>query len=276
MNDTFDDSPLGRKVAAVLHYDPTLLYPIERLRLRQELLADPDRLPFDGCDLWTAWELSWLDRRGKPEVAVARIRVPCRSPAIIESKSLKLYLNSFSQTPFAAVHDVVQTLRADLSKTAGVAVEVDLPSLVQVQRQGLSVPEGECLDALPVEVDRYQRDPDLLVVAGEGRIVTESLHSNLLHSLCPVTGQPDIGSIQIGYTGERIDHASLLRYIVSYREHQDFHEQCVERIFLDIMERCSPRELSVCAYYNRRGGIDINPFRSTSRSLPPRLRLARQ
>ncbi|MCP5319590.1 MAG: NADPH-dependent 7-cyano-7-deazaguanine reductase QueF [Pseudomonadales bacterium] len=273
----FDDTPLGRRVEAVSCYTPSLLHPIQRQRLREGLLPDPERLPFDGCDLWTAWELSWLDRDGKPEVGVVQIRVPCRSYAVFESKSLKLYLNSFSQTAFASAYDVARTLESDLSVTAGMPLVVDLLTLVHAQHAGIGNFTGECLDTLPVTVDVYRPDAELLGVVENSRIVTESVYSNLLRSLCPVTGQPDIGSIQISYSGMRIDHEALLRYIVSYREHQGFHEQCVERIFLDILHHCRPRELSVYARYNRRGGIDINPFRSTVNASPShQLRLARQ
>lgn len=272
----FDDTPLGRKVEAVSQYMPSLLFPIERQRLREGLQLGPQQLPFEGHDQWTAWELSWLDRDGKPEVGVLQITVPCQSRAVFESKSLKLYLNSFSQTVFSSAYDVTRTLESDLSVTAGAAVAVDLLSLRHVQHAGLGSFTGECLDTLPVVVRQYRPDPGLLAVLENSRIVTETVHSNLLRSLCPVTGQPDIGSIQISYTGMRIDHAALLRYIVSYREHQGFHEQCVERIFLEVLRYCRPLELSVQARYNRRGGIDINPYRSTTQAQPLPLRLARQ
>ena len=275
-NGGFDDTPLGKRVETVARYTPSLLCPIERQRLRQGLLLDPRKLPFDGWDLWTAWELSWLDRDGKPEVGVAQIRVPCQSRAVFESKSLKLYLNSFSQTAFASAYDVTRTLESDLSVTAGAPVAVDLQSLAHVQHAGIGNFTGECLDALAVKVEIYRPDSGLLGVVDNSRIVTESVYTNLLRSLCPVTGQPDIGSIQISYSGMRIAHAALLRYLVSFREHQGFHEQCVERIFLDILDRCRPRELSVYARYNRRGGIDINPCRSTEKGIPSHLRLARQ
>jgi 7-cyano-7-deazaguanine reductase len=209
-------------------------------------------------------------------VGVAQLRVPCDSPAVFESKSLKLYLGSFSQTPFAGASDVARTLEKDLSATVGAPVAVDLLSLGEAQQAGIGAFTGACLDTLQIAVSDYRPNPDLLRT-DPGRVVAgEALYSNLLHSLCPVTGQPDAGSIQVVYSGARIDHASLLRYIVSYREHQAFHEQCVESIFLDITARCRPSELTVYARYNRRGGIDINPYRSTGKSLPAHMRLARQ
>lgn len=277
MNGDFDGSPLGREVAAVSRYTPSLLYPIERHRLRRELLPDPQPLPFTGCDQWTAWELSWLDSLGKPEVRVVQLSVPCESPAIFESKSLKLYLNSFSQSSFASANDVACAIESDLSAIAGAPVAVELLTLDRVQHAGLGNFSGRCLDVLPVGVNTYRPDAGLLTLSNGAPSVSETLHSHLLHSVCPVTGQPDIGSVQISYTGPRIEPESLLRYIVSYREQQGFHEQCVERIFLDLLERCCPSELSVCARYNRRGGIDINPFRSTVDAAPlQQLRLARQ
>jgi len=273
---TFSDTPLGRKTDFVSRYTPSLLVPIARERLREGLLLDAARLPFDGADLWTAWELGWLDRDGKPEVGVAQIRVPCGSRAVFESKSLKLYLDSFTQTTFASAYDLTRTMESDLSVTAGAQVVVDLLSLNQALHAGVASFTGECLDAQKVAISMYRPDPGLLLADSSHVVTGEAVYSNLLHSLCPVTGQPDSGSIQIVYSGPRIDHASLLRYIVSFREHHGFHEQCVERMFLDIMHCCRPRELTVYARYNRRGGIDINPYRSTERGIPTHTRLVRQ
>jgi 7-cyano-7-deazaguanine reductase len=272
----FTDTELGRRSEYVSQYTPSLLYPILRDRLRTGLLVDAGQLPFEGADLWTAWELSWLDRDGKPEVGVAQLRVPVASRAVVESKSLKLYLNSFSQSPFASAYDVVRTLESDLSVTVGAQVVVDLLTLNQAVSAGVSNLPGECLDTLKTENFVYRPDAGLLGRIEDGRAVAESLYTNLFRTLCPVTGQPDIGSLQITYSGTRIDRAGLLRYLVSYREYEGFHEHCVERIFLDIMDRCRPRDLSVYARYNRRGGIDINPFRSTGKTIPPHTRLARQ
>ena len=276
-NGKFGDTPLGKRVEAVSRYTPSLLCAIARERLREGLLLDEARLPFAGADLWTAWELTWLDRDGKPEVGVAQIRVPCDSRAVFESKSLKLYLQSFSQTAFSNAYDVVRTLESDLAVTVGAPVVADLLSMSQALQQGVASFPGECLDTLKISASIYRPDPGLLDVERAAGTVSETLYSNLLRSLCPVTGQPDIGSVQVSYTGTRIDHAALLRYIVSFREHQGFHEQCVERMFLDIMDRCRPRELTVYARYNRRGGIDINPWRTTGdEAAPPNLRLAPQ
>jgi 7-cyano-7-deazaguanine reductase len=273
---SFYDTPLGRPSEYVSQYTPSLLYPIARERLRQGLILESDHLPFAGADLWTAWELSWLDRDGKPEVGVAQLRVPAGSRAVFESKSLKLYLASFSQTAFSSAYDVVRTLEMDLSVTVGADVAVDLLSMSQALQAGIGTFPGECLDTLKIAAPVYLPDAGILEVVEDGRVVAESVYSNLLRTLCPVTGQPDIGSIQIIYSGTRINRESLLRYIVSFREHPGFHEQCVERIFLDIMDRCRPRDLTVYARYNRRGGIDINPFRSTGKSIPPHTRLVRQ
>lgn len=275
-NDTFADTALGKRAETVTQYTPSLLYPVLRDRLREGLLIDANALPFEGTDLWTAWELSWLDRDGKPEIGVLQIRVPASSRAVIESKSLKLYLGSFSQTVFASAYDVVRTLESDLSSTVGAQVVVDLLSMNQAIAAGLGTFPGECLDTLKVTGFVYLPDAGLLQVVEDGRVAGETLYTNLFRTLCPVTGQPDIASVQITYAGTRIDKAGLLKYLVSYREYAGFHEHCVERIFLDITDRCHPRDLSVYARYTRRGGIDINPFRSTGKTIPPHSRLARQ
>lgn len=276
-HDDYADTGLGKAAEYVSRYTPSLLQPVLRSRLRAGLLPEGGgELPFEGADLWTAWELSWLDRDGKPEVAVAQIRVPCQSRAVVESKSLKLYLGSYAQTPFASTYDVARTLEADLSVTVGGQVVVDLLSLNQTVQAGVGVFPGESLDTLRVGDFVYMPDPGLLSVADENRIVSETLHTNLFRSLCPATGQPDIASVQVVYSGPLIDRESLLRYLVSFREYPGFHERCVEKIFLELMERCSPRELSVHARYLRRGGIDINPYRSTGKGIPAQIRLARQ
>lgn len=272
----FSDTALGKPSVAVSQYTPSLLFPIERVRLRAGLQLPEGELPFEGVDLWTAWELTWLDRDGKPEVGVLQVRVPCDSRAIVESKSLKLYLGSFAQTPFASAYDVVRTLESDISVTVGSPVVVDLLSLNQAMQAGIASLTGENLDGIRLSSPVYQPDPSVLARIETGRLVTETVHTNLFRSLCPVTGQPDMASVQISYTGPRLEHEDLLRYLVSYREHQGFHEQCVERIFLDIMEHCRPRELSVYARFLRRGGIDINPFRSTHKNAPVTTRLVRQ
>ncbi len=259
MGDWKQQTPLGRDASYDLDYDPDLLVPIPRAEGRQAI-GVPDPLPFRGCDIWNAWELSWLDLRGKPLVAWGEFRVPADSPCIIESKSLKLYLNSLNQHRFEDQDAVSAALRADLWRAAGAPVDVRLHS-PETWPRTLPGPEGRCLDELPVTIEHYAPAPHLLQVDRDTP-VEETLYSRLLRSRCPITGQPDWGGVQISYQGPRIDPAGLLGYIVSFRQHQDFHEQCVERMFLDIMDRCSPAQLTVDARYLRRGGVDINPHRS--------------
>lgn len=267
-------SPLGRQSTYLEQYSPGLLYAIARTGNREALGLD-DELPFHGIDIWNAWELTWLDGNGLPQVGTAEIRVPASSPNIIESKSLKLYLNSFAMTSCASPGDVTEMIEQDLSDAvdADVAVQVQQPS--ETDASIVSRLPGESLDDLKTACNAYEVDAGLLKADADD-VVAESLHSHLLRSLCPVTGQPDTGSLLISYTGPRIDPAGLLRYIVSYRQHQDFHEACVERMFLDIMDRCKAQKLTIYARYQRRGGIDINPFRSNYEDDPPNLRLWRQ
>jgi 7-cyano-7-deazaguanine reductase len=259
-------SPLGRPVAYRTDYAPELLFPIPRQSKRDELGIRPDALPFSGWDLWNAYEISWLNPRGKPVVALGEFRVPAASPCLVESKSLKLYLNSFNQTVFESAEAVRQTIARDLSVAAGASVEVALCAPeIAVRRFGM--PPGVLLDNLDVAIQHYHPAPELL--AATGPEVAETLRSQLLKSNCLVTGQPDWASVAIRYRGPAIDRARLLAYIVSFREHNEFHEQCVERIFCDIMARCRPIELAVWARYTRRGGLDINPFRSSGRDFDP-------
>ncbi|ENO89369.1 NADPH-dependent 7-cyano-7-deazaguanine reductase QueF [Thauera linaloolentis] len=260
-----ESSPLGRPVAYRDTYAPELLFPIERQLKRDELGLRPGALPFVGEDLWNAYELSWLDPRGKPMVALARFRVPASSPRLIESKSLKLYLNAFNQQRCAAADEVQATIARDLSAAAGAGVEVDIEPLALRPQRISAYPDGVCLDGLEIDIDRYQPDPALLR-AGGGE-VSETLYSHLLKSNCLVTGQPDWGMLVVRYTGPAIEREGLLRYIVSFREHNEFHEQCVERVFCDLTARCKPRELAVWARYTRRGGLDINPFRASREGL---------
>ena len=261
-------SPLGRPVAYRDTYAPELLFPIERQLKRAELGLRADALPFVGEDLWNAWELSWLDLRGKPVVAIGRFRVPASTPRLVESKSLKLYLNAFNQQKFADVAAVRETIARDLSVAAGGRVVVEIEPLLLRPQRNEGYPEGVCLDALDIDIDTYQPTPDFLSAAGDGEVV-ETLYSHLLKSNCLVTGQPDWGMVVLRYRGPAIDREGLLRYIVSFREHNEFHEQCVERVFCDVLERCRPSELSVWARYTRRGGLDINPFRATHAVLRP-------
>jgi 7-cyano-7-deazaguanine reductase len=261
--------PLGRETDYPQNYAPDTLFPIARAESREALgIVAP--LPFSGTDIWNAWELTWLGRGGLPRVATAEIRVPADSPNLIESKSLKLYLGSFAMTEFTSDEAVVTALTKDLSAAAGAGVTVELDPDVAI-----GVLEGDCIDTLGITCEPGDVDPGLLQ-ADDGDIVHESLHSHLLRSLCPVTSQPDMASLVVNYVGPRIDRAALLRYIVSFRQHQDFHEACVERIFVDILGRCRPQALSVCARYTRRGGIDINPYRSSGDERPANTRLWRQ
>lgn len=256
--------PLGREVAPPRRYDPGLLFPIPRADGRKALDVRDDALPFAGHDRWQAYELGWLDARGRPRMAVATITVPADSPALVESKSLKLYLNSFNAGRYDDAEAVRATIAADLSRAAGaqVAVAFGLPPV------SAGDGDGDCIDDLDIDIASYgPPDPEQLA-ADAGTIVDERLCSALLKSNCPVTGQPDWAGLRIAYRGPRIDRAGLLRYLVSFREHAEFHEQCVERIFVDLLARCRPAALSVEARYTRRGGLDINPWRATP-GLPP-------
>lgn len=277
MTHGISDSPLGQQTQYISTYAPELLFPIPRQQARQSLSLDSASLPFYGVDIWTGYELSWLDERGKPVVAVAEFDIPFDSPSIVESKSFKLYLNSLNQTRFANIEQVKNTLMNDLSLAIGAAVGVKMESLpARYLLTAVTELDGLCIDDLPVEVEHYHPAPELLT-ADAGQVVDEKLVSHLLKSNCPVTGQPDWASVQVSYSGPKIDRDALLRYIISFREHQDFHEHCVERMFVDILTRCQPRALSVYARYTRRGGLDINPFRSTDiHALPPEVRLVRQ
>ena len=275
-------SPLGKATNYIDQYDPALLFPLPRATKRQELGLG-ERLPFLGADAWTAFELSWLNLRGKPQLALAHITVPCETPNIIESKSFKLYLNSFNNTRFVDSADVLARLRADLSEAAwrGAAspatVGVRLLGPELFDREPVCELDGLSLDRLDIACERYSPAPDLLRTTQGEPPVNETLVSNLLKSNCLVTGQPDWGSVQIRYSGDAIDQEGLLQYLVSFRNHNEFHEQCVERIFMDIWQRCKPTRLTVYARYTRRGGLDINPFRTSHpQTLPPNTRTARQ
>ncbi len=255
------DSPLGKESDYSSSYAPELLFPIPRSEGRA-LLGIGESLPFRGVDVWTAYELSWLDNRGKPQVALAEFVVPCDSTFIIESKSLKLYLNSLNQTKYDNLQHVKEIIESDLSKAADAHVLVRVEP-VSANIQCVSETEGyACIDDLDIEIEQYQPNIQLLTADSE-RQVSEQLVSHLLKSNCPVTGQPDWASLFIDYSGPQIDKEGLLRYLVSYREHMGFHEQCVEQIFVDMVERCEPQKLTLNARYLRRGGLDINPTRST-------------
>lgn len=277
MTNTADLSPLGKSAAYRSDYAPELLFPIPRQGKRDELQLR-GTLPFFGVDVWNAYELSWLNARGKPQVAIARVTAPADSPNIIESKSFKLYLNSFNQTRLESPDALLALLKQDLS--AGFGAPVHIALTLQDGFAGLPMGEldGLLLDRLDIEVDQYAPAPQLLKAALDQAPVEETLVSHLLKSNCLVTGQPDWGSVQIHYAGPQIDQEGLLRYLIGFREHNEFHEQCVERIFVDILRQCQPHKLAVYARYTRRGGLDINPWRSNfSTGAPPaNLRNARQ
>ena len=277
-----EHSQLGKSSPYTDQYDPALLFPIPRAPKRAELGIHAAPI-FFGADLWTAFELSWLNLKGKPQVALAHITVPAESTHIIESKSFKLYLNSLNATKFIDVQAVRDCLREDLDQAlwhggtvnARCGVRILLPE--EFDKEPIHELDGLNLDRMDIECTRYLPAPELLQSESEQAPVTETLVSHLLKSNCLVTGQPDWGSVQITYTGAQIDQAGLLQYIVSFRNHNEFHEQCVERIFMDIWARCKPLELCVYARYTRRGGLDINPWRTSRPQTPPRnIRTARQ
>ncbi len=268
-------SPLGKKIAYADQYDRTLLFPIARKQKRIEI-GILGELPFHGYDTWNAFEISWLDSLGKPVVAIARFDISSDSKNIIESKSFKIYLNSFNNTVFTSIHQITSILKRDIQEAAEGDVDVVVRDVDDCYTESLKKFDGESIDNQAISIDTYTVNSDFLTSNKEKR-VSETLYSNLLKSNCLVTGQPDWGSVQILYAGSEIDKAGLLRYIVSFRNHNEFHEQCVERIFVDIMTKCQPEKLTVHARYTRRGGLDINPIRSTEK-IPPagNIRMARQ
>ena len=271
---TPEQSQLGKASAYIDQYDASLLFPIPRAGKRAEI-GITGAAPFFGADLWTAFELSWLNQRGKPQVALAHITVPCETPNIVGSKSFKLYLNSFNQERVGDIDALRDVLARDVSAAAGAAVGVTLVPAGRFGAQRIAELDGECIDAIDVAIDDYGPPRADYLGCGAGR-VEETLVSHLLKSNCPVTGQPDWASVQIRYAGAPLDRGGLLRYLVSFRDHAGFHEQCVERIFADITRRCAPERLAVYARYTRRGGLDINPWRGSSGSAPDNLRGARQ
>ncbi len=276
----YENSPLlqgltlGKSSDYISSYAPQLLQPVPRALNRDEL-GLTSQLPFAGEDLWNMYELSWLDSRGKPVVAVGETRVDAGSKNLIESKSFKLYLNSLNQTRFASFEQVEATLQQDLAHCAAGKVSVRLYTLDEADSQIYRLP-GASIDDLEIDVDHYDFTPELLQAAASGEEVEETLHSHLLKSNCLVTHQPDWGSVVIHYRGKQINREALLRYLISFRQHNEFHEQCVERIFMDLTRFCQPTHLSVYARYTRRGGLDINPFRSNWESDCANIRLVRQ
>jgi 7-cyano-7-deazaguanine reductase len=283
LDNTPEQSQLGRASAYADQYDAGLLFPIPRATQRAAMGIASDKLPFFGADLWTAFELSWLNARGKPQLAIAHFTIPCETPNIIESKSFKLYLNSFNSSVFADAQAVRERLRTDLGeavwrgsgRSAGIGVKLLAPEVFD--QEPVHELDGLDLDRLDIECTQYQPAPELLSADLSQAPVTETLSSRLLKSNCLVTGQPDWGSVQIRYNGPPIEQAGLLAYIVSFRNHNEFHEPCAERIFTDIWKRCQPTQLAVYARYTRRGGLDINPFRTSwPQALPANIRMARQ
>jgi len=273
---TPDQSPLGKSSAYQTQYAPDLLFPIARQQKRDEL-GLTGTLPFFGVDIWNAYELSWLNMRGKPQVAIATVTAPADSPNIVESKSFKLYLNSFNQTRLAGPDALLALLRDDLSNAFGAPVHITLTHPDQYGSLKMGELDGDLLDRLDVEIDQYTPSPELLKANHEEGPVQQTLVSHLLKSNCLVTGQPDWGTVQIRYYGPQIDQESLLKYLIGFREHNEFHEQCVERIFMDVLRQCKPSQLAVYARYTRRGGLDINPWRANfSNGKPLNLRGARQ
>lgn len=269
-----NDAPLGKSSEYPDRYNPDLLFPVPREENRRRIGLSDGRWPWFGEDLWQAWEVSWLRADGVPAVAWAEIRFPAASPCIIESKSLKLYLNSLNQAVFSSPEQVADVIARDLSSGSGAAVQVAMRSvdegaMAEGRPQGYELIDGETVDKVT-----YEYAPESLSASGEA--VSESLCSHLLKSNCPVTGQPDWATVMIRYTGPKLDRRGLLRYIVSFRQKQDFHEHCVETLFTDIMARCKPESLMVCARYTRRGGLDINPWRSTDPEDGSGARLIRQ
>ena len=269
---TPDGSLLGRAAAYPDRYDPGLLFPIPRAAARAELGLDSAALPFHGHDRWHAYELGWLDARGKPVTATATFLVPADSPNLVESKSLKLYLNSFNGERLDSSDTLRARIQGDLARAAGapVAMAFGLPPMADGE-------DGIDIDGLEIEINRHGPPDPGLLAADAGQVVEETLVSALLKSNCPVTGQPDWATLRLAYRGPRIDRAGLLRYIASFRDHREFHEQCVERIFAEVTARCRPDRLSVEARYTRRGGLDINPWRATPGTpAPPAIRDPRQ
>lgn len=270
--------PLGKPSFYPERYDAALLYPVPRQLKRAELgMAINGELPFVGEDLWNGYELSWLNRRGRPVVALAEFRFPCCSEFLIESKSFKLYLNSLNQCHFEDSAEVAQRLERDLSAVAAAPVAVRLFGVDEIEAWQVQRLSGLCLDTIDLDIAHYQLHAELLDGAADPLLaVHETVHSHLLKSNCLITSQPDWASVWIDYQGPKIQHAQLLAYLISFRQHNEFHEQCVERIFSDLLRYCRPEKLTVYARYTRRGGLDINPWRSTDVASAPNWRLSRQ
>jgi len=273
-----EKSPLGKVYIYTDKYDKSLLFPIDRQLNRTELGIGEGNLPFIGFDIWNAFELSWLNKNGKPEIAICRFIIPCESDNLIESKSFKLYLNSFNGSKFSSGEEVRLILQKDLSDITVSNVEIGMYMEKDIADTQINMLNGDCLDELDVCCDTYSVNPDFLCLTGNSTIIEETVYSNLLKTNCPVTGQPDWGTVLIKYKGRQISHEGLLKYIVSYRNHNGFHEHCAEQIFTDIINQCAPVNLTVYARYTRRGGLDINPIRTNGKTvrIPDMMRLFRQ
>ncbi|MDX1704851.1 NADPH-dependent 7-cyano-7-deazaguanine reductase QueF [Pseudidiomarina sp.] len=276
MKQPLEHLSLGRPTDYPTAFDAGLLQAVPRQLNRSTIgLNEAEELPFQGQDYWTGYELSWLNTRGMPQVAVGEFVIPATSPNLVESKSFKLYLNSFNDCQWPDWNTVKDQLQKDLSACAGAPVHVKLLTVQQAQRQPFTDMSGECIDNQDISISEYDYNADLLAHSNSAR-VSETLHSHLLKSNCLITNQPDWGSVMIRYSGKTIDRAALLRYIVSFRHHNEFHEQCVERLFIDLKTRLAIDQLTVYARYTRRGGLDINPFRSDFEPAPEPGRLSRQ
>lgn len=266
MSDYLQETSLGKTTAYVDQYDPKQLFPIERA-LSRDGLGLTTELPFVGEDIWNAYELSWLDNEGKPQVAIAEIRVPATSPYLVESKSFKLYLNSFANTRFASWQTVAEHITTDISAIAGAESKVQLLTLAEAAKPPLWQSSGQCLDTLsllePADTESPTTGAEWLKHKPNGDVVEEVWYSHLVRSLCPVTGQPDWATVEIGYEGQAICPQHLLQYLVSFRQASGFHERVVEQTYQDIMQALAPKKLWVRARYTRRGGLDINPYRSS-------------
>lgn len=283
--DELNKLTLGKTTQYISEYAPELLQAVPRSLNRNELAIAADNLPFNGEDVWYGYELSWLNSKGKPQVAVAEFRFCCRSENIVESKSFKLYLNSFNQTRFDDWSAVESALISDLGATANGKVEVSLYAVDDCQPLAIAPISARCIDDIDIEIDNYDFDVKHLASSQQTADVQSTatvpfeahqIVSHLLKSNCLITNQPDWASVYIDYVGEKIDDAALLKYLISFRQHNEFHEQCVERIFSDLKQNFKLEKLSVFARYTRRGGLDINPYRSTEESKAPNLRTLRQ
>ena len=266
---------LGIHTAYPEKYSPEILFPISRKESREKI-GIKNQMPFNGLDIWNAWEFSWLGKNGIPRVGKITIKIPADSENIVESKSLKLYLSSFTMVQHNSLSELTQLIKNDLDVITQSSIRIDIETNVNAGSLNPKPLPGLCIDKKLKEFsEKKSPEPQLLRVCGKKNI-NEILHSHLLKSNCPITNQPDTGSLLIQYQGKQIESSTLLRYILSFRQHNDFHESCVEKIFVDIKEFCKTESLAVQAFYSRRGGIDINPFRSDAKIKAADIRTWRQ